>query len=769
MTLPRHRSSALFRLVRAKIRRLLFVVLLPTLLLGGRPASAEVQVESVLLNGQHGSLNVVPGSTVNLKISFSVTGPPLCPGCPSQVILALDALQLNCLYDGVPAEPEERREVETTFELPPEPGVFTLYAVFEEEDDCEQALERYRQIGTHDPDRPRTSIGTIVAAPASVEIQLSKYVYEPGELVEGQVVSIAKAAASVISEVTFFDETKPQDDGAIVASFTTGGAQDLPGGQPLTLGFAFNAPAQPLIIDVNASLRSGDTVLGQAHARIGVRGPELRTVPPEILGGEVVTLNATNLLATLQAGSAGGTPVEVLLGSHRVVVKVREEQVFADPATIPAELQDAHAFIGVTTDDGGMENPGSVVTFAANATANLVSASIRELEDPEAPVSTQRSLWVETMAQYDETLDPQGGAHLIYRLSDTVASAAVGKDHGEPSTGDEVSLIPGDTNKDGKVDISDPVRLLGYLFLGSDLDPCYLGHDSSSPSPAGLAVVDWNGDTRYDLSDAVGALTYLFSSGAPHALGKDCRQFTDASCSSTCTPEQGNAGGDEGTGGATAVSAYIPVAIYEHFDNYLTTWRRYNIFLNWRSTVLAEFRNVPRRQAPYDSVTVQDVGLWAWGYLGRDGYGSDCSQVLEKFKTDNPTPYKALHVLFTNQGNTSCGGKAYLARSSDFLYSIVEQNAFISEAYETMVLSQETGHNLDYHEAPFPHDAHLDGGISESWWHDHGWWFFTNWQLHCTAMMGSYGGCSEPEMRYHNSSIDPLRHLAEGIYQAFRP
>jgi hypothetical protein len=268
-----------------------------------------------LLNGQHGSLNVVPGSTVNLKISFSVTGPPLCPGCPSQVILALDALQLKCLYDGVPAEPEERREVETTFELPPEPGVFTLYAVFEEEDDCEQALERYRQIGTHDPDRPRTSIGTIVAAPAvrrdpalEVRLRAGGARGRPG----GQ---HCQGPASVISEVTFFDETKPQDDGAIVASFTTGGAQDPARGQPLTLGFAFNAPAQPLIIDVNASLRSGDTVLGQAHARIGVRGPELRTVPPEILGGEVVTLNATNLLATLQAGSAGGTPVEVLLGS----------------------------------------------------------------------------------------------------------------------------------------------------------------------------------------------------------------------------------------------------------------------------------------------------------------------------------------------------------------------------------------------------------------------------------------------------------------------
>lgn len=60
----------------------------------------------------------------------------------------------------------------------------------------------------------------------------------------------------------------------------------------------------------------------------------------------------------------------------------------------------------------------------------------------------------------------------------------------------------GDTNQDNKVDLSDPISTLGYLFLGSVEPGC---HDA--------ADADDNG--KIDLSDAVYSVSYLFIGGAP--------------------------------------------------------------------------------------------------------------------------------------------------------------------------------------------------------------------------------------------------------------
>ena len=60
----------------------------------------------------------------------------------------------------------------------------------------------------------------------------------------------------------------------------------------------------------------------------------------------------------------------------------------------------------------------------------------------------------------------------------------------------------GDTNRDDKVDLSDPISTLGYLFLGTAEPGC---HDA--------ADADDNG--KLDLSDAVFTVGYLFLGGAP--------------------------------------------------------------------------------------------------------------------------------------------------------------------------------------------------------------------------------------------------------------
>jgi len=62
---------------------------------------------------------------------------------------------------------------------------------------------------------------------------------------------------------------------------------------------------------------------------------------------------------------------------------------------------------------------------------------------------------------------------------------------------DGAAFIRGDSNRDGRLDISDPLSTLGHLFLGKTPLSC-------------LDAADANDDGRLDLSDAVATLELLF-------------------------------------------------------------------------------------------------------------------------------------------------------------------------------------------------------------------------------------------------------------------
>jgi hypothetical protein len=79
----------------------------------------------------------------------------------------------------------------------------------------------------------------------------------------------------------------------------------------------------------------------------------------------------------------------------------------------------------------------------------------------------------------------------------------------------------GDGNQDGILDISDPVWLLGHLFLGTNRTlPC--GGTATKPTPGSKSLMDFNGDGTIDISDPVAGLSFLFSGGKPPALGSGC-------------------------------------------------------------------------------------------------------------------------------------------------------------------------------------------------------------------------------------------------------
>lgn len=66
----------------------------------------------------------------------------------------------------------------------------------------------------------------------------------------------------------------------------------------------------------------------------------------------------------------------------------------------------------------------------------------------------------------------------------------------------EPQFARGDSNASGKIDLSDAVSVLGFLFLGDDAPPCF-------------RAADMNDSGVVDLADAVYLLLYLFSEGAP--------------------------------------------------------------------------------------------------------------------------------------------------------------------------------------------------------------------------------------------------------------
>jgi hypothetical protein len=92
---------------------------------------------------------------------------------------------------------------------------------------------------------------------------------------------------------------------------------------------------------------------------------------------------------------------------------------------------------------------------------------------------------------------------------------------------------PGDATQDGKLDLSDAIWLLEFLFQGGHSLPCD-GAGAAGPNPGALALLDSNGDGRLDLSDAVFVLAFLFQGGNHPVLGTSCVPIP--ACADKCSP-----------------------------------------------------------------------------------------------------------------------------------------------------------------------------------------------------------------------------------------
>ncbi len=86
---------------------------------------------------------------------------------------------------------------------------------------------------------------------------------------------------------------------------------------------------------------------------------------------------------------------------------------------------------------------------------------------------------------------------------------------GTPDDCEESSCrIPGDFNLDSSLNLTDAILELRYLFIGGGIElPCKPGEEDHF---ANLFLLDWQGDGVFDISDPVSLLTYLFLGTAPH-------------------------------------------------------------------------------------------------------------------------------------------------------------------------------------------------------------------------------------------------------------
>jgi hypothetical protein len=91
---------------------------------------------------------------------------------------------------------------------------------------------------------------------------------------------------------------------------------------------------------------------------------------------------------------------------------------------------------------------------------------------------------------------------------------------------------PGDLTLEGRLDISDAIALLGYLFRG---DPASLPCGDGTPAaPGSAALADADGDGKVNLTDPIHVLQFLFQGGPPPALGTECVLLEG--CPDACAP-----------------------------------------------------------------------------------------------------------------------------------------------------------------------------------------------------------------------------------------
>lgn len=232
------------------------------------------------------------------------------------------------------------------------------------------------------------------------------------------------------------------------------------------------------------------------------RDEDFEFIEVENVGPESVSLAGVRLLGAVRFEFSGGALAS--LEPRGVAVVVRDLQAFASRyGEATARIAGAY--------EGELHNAGERIVLEGPAGETIHDFRYSDLWYPETDGGGPSLVIVDALAA-PETW----GRRASWRPS-AAAGGSPGVDETAPPRGG--LQAPGDFNQDSELNISDPVALLGYLFLdGSSPLPCAgaLGEGGNA------ALLDSNGDGRVDLADAVHALGFLFLGGPPHVLGSSC-------------------------------------------------------------------------------------------------------------------------------------------------------------------------------------------------------------------------------------------------------
>ncbi len=186
-------------------------------------------------------------------------------------------------------------------------------------------------------------------------------------------------------------------------------------------------------------------------------------------------------------------------GLHRVTLSARdsagtstttavEVEVLATPLVAQAAVDPVVLIGGTVALDGTASTGEGLLSFSWSLLSRPAGSSA-SVSSPQAP-----------LARF--VADRAGVYSLQLLVQDSAGQSGVALPVVQAVS--QVPFVRAEANGDGRLDISDPVRVLGWLFSGQ-------------PEPVCLKAVDANDDGRVDLSDSIFALGFLFTGGAPPA------------------------------------------------------------------------------------------------------------------------------------------------------------------------------------------------------------------------------------------------------------
>jgi hypothetical protein len=183
-------------------------------------------------------------------------------------------------------------------------------------------------------------------------------------------------------------------------------------------------------------------------------------------------------------------------GPHRITLTAEDAQGARGAAAVEIEILATPPAAVIAS-----ETPVTVGTTvrldgSGSLGAGAVAHSWRLIERPEASNAT---LVGAKAAEASFVADRAGDYTVELLVTDATGLAAVARSEIDAVTA--ISLQRGEVTGDGRIDIGDPVRVLGWLFQDQGTIDC-------------LDAADANDDGANDLSDAVYLLGYLFLGGA---------------------------------------------------------------------------------------------------------------------------------------------------------------------------------------------------------------------------------------------------------------